>query len=200
MEKSKKGFFRHGKIYEKNVKSDRNMIFLRVPVDFFVKLRYNEVSTSGVDRRKRRKTAMKNIFKSVLALSLALVMLLALVSCDKSGSIKKAFEKEEYTVTSLKSSDLTENDLVVTVLDAAGLTEEQIEKLGKYELIWATKGLSNGLIVKFPGSGDVKSFLTVKKDDKDDTSMYDKAKEDGRINGNCLFIGTSNAKDIFKKA
>ena len=26
------------------------------------------------------------------------------------------------------------------------------------------------------------------------------AKEDGRINGNCLFIGTSSAKDIFKKA
>ena len=35
---------------------------------------------------------MKNILKSVLALSLALVMLLALVSCDKSSAVKKAFE------------------------------------------------------------------------------------------------------------
>ena len=54
---------------------------------------------------------MKNILKSVLALSLALVMLLALVSCDKSSAVKKAFEKEEYTVTSLKSSDLTDNEI-----------------------------------------------------------------------------------------
>ena len=129
---------------------------------------------------------MKNILKSVLALSLALVMLLALVSCDKSSAVKKAFEKEEYTVTSLKSSELTDNEIV--------------KELASYEIILVSKKLSNGLIIKFPGSGDVKSFLTVKKDDKDDTSAYDKAKEDGRINGNCLFIGTSSAKDIFKKA
>lgn len=143
---------------------------------------------------------MKNILKSVLALSLALVMLLALVSCDKSSAVKKAFEKEEYTVTSLKSSDLTDNEIVKGILKEAGMTDDQIKVLASYEVILVNKGLSSGLIIKFPGSGDVKSFLTVKKDDKDDTSAYDKAKEDGRINGNCLFIGTSSAKDIFKKA
>lgn len=143
---------------------------------------------------------MKHILKSVLALSLALVMLLALVSCDKSSAVKKAFEKEEYTVKTLSASDLTDNTTVKEILKTAGLTDEQIEKLSKYEVIFVNKGFSNGLIIKFPGSGDVKSFLTVEKDGKDDTSAYDKAKEDGRINGNCLFLGTSNAKDIFKKA
>lgn len=143
---------------------------------------------------------MKNILKSVLALSLTLVMLLALVSCDKSSAVKKAFEKEEYTVTSLKSSEMTDNEIVKGILKEAGMTDDQIKELASYEIILVSKKLSNGLIIKFPGSGDVKSFLTVKKDDKDDTSAYDKAKEDGRINGNCLFIGTSSAKDIFKKA
>ncbi len=144
---------------------------------------------------------MKNILKSVLALSLALVMLLALVSCDKSSSVKKAFEKEEYTVESIDSSKLTESATLQGLLKDAGYTDEQIKDLANYELIYASKSLTQfALIIKFPGSGDLKSFLTVKKDDKDDTSAYDAAKEDGRINGNCLFFGTSSAKDIFKKA
>ena len=56
--------------------------------------------------------------------------------------------------------------------------------------------------MKFPGAGDLKSFLTVEdKDGKKDTSAYDKAKEDGYINGNCwLLTLSSDAKDIFKKA
>lgn len=144
---------------------------------------------------------MKNIFKSVLALSLALVMLLALVSCDKSGSIKKAFEKEGYTVKVLKSSDLTENDSVVTILAAFDLTEEQIEELGKYELILVSKisAASFGLIIKFPNENDIKTFLTI----GDDTSLYDDAQKDGTINGNCLILtvrSSDKANDIFKKA
>ena len=91
---------------------------------------------------------MKNILKSVLALSLALVMLLTLVSCDKSSAVKKAFEKEEYTVTSLKSSDLTDNEIVKGILKEAGMTDDQIKELASYEVILVNKGLSSGLIIK----------------------------------------------------
>ena len=144
---------------------------------------------------------MKHILKSVLALSLALVMLLALVSCDKSSAVKKAFEKEEYTVESVSTEKLNDSETIKGILKDAGLTDEQVKDLANYEVIFVFKDLTKaGLIIKFPGSGDVKSFLTVEKDGKDDTSAYDKAKEDGRINGNCLFLGTSSAKDIFKKA
>ena len=144
---------------------------------------------------------MKNILKSVLALSLALVMLLALVSCDKSSAVKKAFEKEEYTVTSLKSSDLTDNEIVKGILKEAGMTDDQIKALASYEIILVSKKLSNGLIIKFPGSSDVKEFLTTEKDGKKDTTSYDKAKDEGWINGNCLILTLgSDAKDIFKNA
>ena len=62
-----------------------------------------------------------------------------------------------------------------------------------------TSGCMN--VIKFPSAGDLKDFLTVEKDGEKDTSMYDEAKDDGTINGNCLLITAgSEAKDIFKKA
>lgn len=145
---------------------------------------------------------MKNIFKSVLALSLALVMLLALVSCDKSGSIKKAFEKEGYEVKSFKGSEATENDSVVTILDAVGLTEDQIKKIGEYELILVSKISSGsfGLVIKFPNEKDIKTFLTI---GDNDTSLYDEAVKAGTINGNCIILtvrSSDKANDIFKNA
>lgn len=144
---------------------------------------------------------MKKVLKSVLALSLACFMLLALVSCDKSGSIKKAFEKEGYTVTSVKADDESIQPLLKLLLN-----EEQMKKVGEYELILCTPdGLLNAtnlaLIIKVPSSSDLKDFLTTETDGKKDTSSYDKAEKEGWINGNCLILTLgSGAKDIFKKA
>ena len=140
---------------------------------------------------------MKIMLKKIALIALAALMVVSLVSCDKSNAVKKAFEKAEYNVSTVDS----ENALIKGLLTAA-LNEDQMKELSKYELILAQKGLSVALIVKFPGAGDLKSFLTVEdKDGKKDTSAYDKAKEDGYINGNCwLLTLSSDAKDIFKKA
>ena len=141
---------------------------------------------------------MKKVLKTVLALSLACLMLLGLVSCDKSGSIKKAFENKDYTVKTVNAS--------IQSLLKILLNDEQMKKVGDYELILCTPdGLLNAantaLIIKFPGSSDVKEFLTTEKDGKKDTTSYDKAKDEGWINGNCLILTLgSDAKDIFKNA
>ena len=141
------------------------------------------------------------ILKQVLALSLACLMLVTLVSCDKSGSVKKAFEKEGYTVSSVKADDKSVQSLLKILLN-----EEQIKKVGEYELILCTpEGLLNAdnlaLVIKVPSSGDLKDFLTTETDGKKDTSAYEKAEKDGLINGNCLILTLgSEAKEIFKKA
>lgn len=142
------------------------------------------------------------ILKKVCAVSLACLMLLGLVSCgDKSDAVKKAFEKEDYTVATVSASD----EGVQTLLKIL-LNEEQIKKVSEYELILCTpKGalnaLDTALIIKVPASGDLKGFLTTEKDGKKDTSAYEKAKDEGWINGNCLILTLgSGAKEIFKKA
>lgn len=141
---------------------------------------------------------MKNILKSVLALSLACIILLALVSCgDKSGAIKKAFEKNEYTVTTVKADDANIQSLLKLLL-----TEEQIKKVNEYELIFCSKNLLKGaLIIKVPSSSDMKDFLSEEKDGKKTYDTYNKASENGWINGNCLILTLDgDAKEIFKKA
>ncbi len=141
---------------------------------------------------------MKKFFKTIASFFAALLMVFGLASCDKSGSIKKAYEKADYKVEVVD----TNNSLVKGMLSEM-LTEDQMKDAEKYEVIYASKGLTNmAIVMKFPSSGDVKDFYTVEdKDGKKDTSAYDKAKEDGNIKGNCvLFVSTGDAKDIFKKA
>ncbi len=142
---------------------------------------------------------MKRVLK-LISLSLALVLLAAaLVSCgDKSGAIKKAFEKEEYTVTTVDA----ENSTVKTIFSLLNLTEEQRKEAAEYELLVCTKSVNVALVIKFPSSKDIKEFfVTEDKDGKEDTSAYDKAKENGWINGNCLILTVSNnALSIFKEA
>lgn len=140
---------------------------------------------------------MKTMLKRISVFALAALMMLALVSCgDKSSAVKKAFEKAEYKVETVNS----DNAIVKPIL-AAALTEDQMKDLSKYELILCVNGLNIAVIIKFPGSGDIKTLLTVEKDGKKDTSAYDKAKEDGNINGNCMIITTSSdAKKVFNKA
>ena len=145
---------------------------------------------------------MKTMLKRISVFALAALMMLALVSCgNKASAVKKAFEKADYKVETVKS-DSEEAQTILKLL----LNEEQMKEVSKYELmICKMDGALNigktAIIIKFPGSGDVKDFLTVEKDGKKDTSAYDKAKEDGIINGNCMIItASSDSKDIFKKA
>jgi uncharacterized lipoprotein YehR (DUF1307 family) len=139
---------------------------------------------------------MKNITR-ILAILSALVLLVSLVSCgDKSGAIKKAFEEDGWTVTTVN----TENSTAKTVLSLF-LTEEQIEDAAEYEIIWCNKSIvKNAVVIKFPSSGDIKTFLTVEDSEgKKDTKAYDEAKANGMINGNCLLVtADSDAKELFK--
>ena len=137
------------------------------------------------------------ITKRILVALTALLLIVSMVSCgDKSGAIKKAFEDDGWTVKTVKSDDAG----VQTVLDLL-LTDEQIEKAADYEIILCNKNIVKAaVIIKFPSAGDVKAFLTVKDEDgKANTEAYDKAKNDGLINGNCLLITVdADAKELFK--
>lgn len=140
---------------------------------------------------------MKNLFKKIATLFAALVMVFGLASCDKSGNVKKAFEKEGYTITVLDSNNALIKDFVNS------LDEDEKKDLEKYEFICATKNLVYvNVIVKFPSSKDLKNALTEEKDGKKDTSAYDKAKEEKLINGNCLLVlpDGGDGKNIFANA
>jgi len=145
-----------------------------------------------------QKTA-KKVLLTLCAALMVVVFALTMAGCDKSGSIKKAFEKEGYTVTTVDAN----NDTAKGIFKAVGMTDDQIKKAGEYELILCVNGLINSaLVLKCSSSGEVKDFLTSEdKDGNKDTSAYDKAKENGLINGNCYIITvSSSAKEIFKNA
>ena len=141
---------------------------------------------------------MKKVFSGIVCMALVLCMIFTLASCgDKAESIKKAFEEKGYKVETVD----TNNDTAKGIMKIF-LSDDQIEKVGEYELILCTNGIVNtAIIIKFPAESDVKDFLTVEKDGEKNTSAYDAAKENGTLNGNCLiFTVSSEAKEIFKKA
>lgn len=140
---------------------------------------------------------MKKFLKILSAALLVVVLAFALTGCDKSGSIKKAFEDQGYSVSVVNS----ENSTVVSLISST-LTEEQKKDLANYEIILCSKTISVAVIIKCGSEGDLKEFLTTEDENgKKDTSSYDKAKEDGCINGNCYIITASaGAKEIFQKA
>lgn len=142
------------------------------------------------------------MMKKLIAIALAVVMLLALVSCDKSSAVKKAFEKEGYKVETLDAEN-SDVKVVLTML----LSEKQMEEAAKYEILYVSMdGFVNAgkkaVIIKFPGASDVEAFFTVEKDDgSKDTSAYEKAEKDGWINGNCVIItASSDCLGVFKEA
>lgn len=140
---------------------------------------------------------MKRVLKKLAAFFAAFLMVFTLAGCDRSGSIKKAYEKEGFTVTTVNTKD---NSTVSSLLSSV-LTSDQKESIDQYEIIFCSKALiQNAVIVKFPSSKELKSFLTIEDSEGNkDTSAYDKAKEDGKIKGNCWFaVGTS--LDVFKNA
>lgn len=136
---------------------------------------------------------MKNLKKFVTVLTMALViavMSIGLVACGKSASIKKAFEKEGYTVTTVKADD--DNTLVKTLYSAADEDGKKI--LDKSELILVNKSLLSGIVVKFPSTSDLKDYLG---------DNYDKTVEAGLVNGDCVLLTldlTGAVSKIFKNA
>lgn len=140
---------------------------------------------------------MKRVLKKMAAFFAAFLMVFTLVGCDKSKSIKKAYEKEGFTVSVVNTKD---NSTVSSLLGSV-LSAEQKEAIDEYDVIFCTKNLTqNAVIIKFPSAKDLKNFLIVEDDDGNkDTSAYDSAKENGRIKGNCWFAA-GNTVDIFKKA
>ena len=141
---------------------------------------------------------MKKLVKLLSLVLVASMLLVCLASCDASGSIKKAYEKAEYTVNVVSGAD----DAATVAFMALDLSEDAREELEEYEIIVCTKNVINiAAIVKFPSSGALKDFLTVEKDGKKDYSLYEKAKEEGKINGNCYLIGatTDKAAEPFAK-
>ena len=158
---------------------------------------------------------MKTVLKNVVLVLTALALLVSLASCDKSGSIKKAYEKANYAVASYTG----DSEDAKKFASIAGLSDEEKEELADYEIIVVNKkaddsktGLDgiiadlgtlipDAIIIKFPSAGDLKDYLITEDDEGNkDTAAYDKAKEDGKINGNCLFVfGDDAAKEVFAK-
>ena len=131
---------------------------------------------------------------SVAMLVAVCAIALAFAGCsDKAGSVKKAFEKEGYTVTEVKAED---SDILKSLL-----SEEEQEEISKYSVIQCSKkdGLSSAsvTVVVFPSADKIKEVLG---DDQ-----YDKAVESGFINVNCylvlpLSLSPDKIVEIFKNA
>ena len=126
----------------------------------------------------------------VLALVLAMV-LFVLVGCDKSKSIKEAFEAEGYTVNAIS----VKNERAKAIFTLLNYTEEEIDEIEEYELIYCANGLLNGaLIVKYPSSLELREELI----DEGSKVYYEEEMAAGRINGNChLIYAIGGAEDIF---
>ncbi len=133
---------------------------------------------------------MKKLKKLALVLTSALlvmVMAIGLVACGKSNSIKKAFEKEGYTVTTVNKDS---NELTKSIFE--GASEENKKILEKSELISVSKGLNAGVIIKFPSTKDLKEYAG---------DNYDKSVESGLVNGECVLVSLSpEVVKIFKNA
>lgn len=130
--------------------------------------------------------------KKVLSvISLVLVAFVALTACAAKGGVQKNFEKEGYTVETVKYDDM---NATVKSMIAGSLTEDQKKNLAKYEVMVCNKGLNFAVIVVFPSAGDLKKFLT---DSDGNTTAYDKAKDAKQIRKECwLLIGDT---DVFNK-
>ena len=131
-------------------------------------------------------------FRSFLALTLVLSLaLLSLAGCDKSESIKKDFEEAGYTVSVISAK----SDKAEAIFTLLGYTEDEIDEIAEYELIYCVDGLlKSALIVKYPSAAELKEELI----DEGSKAYYEEEKAAGRINGNChLIYGIGGAADIF---
>ncbi len=143
--------------------------------------------------------------KKVLLIAIVLVLAFSFVACGSSyGKIKSAFEKEGYKeseklesfMSSIKDS-LEEDELAVTVHYLYKLSEG-----------------GGAFIVEFNSTNDIKKALNENEALKEKVEeyasseeaqeLYDKAKDAGIVNGNCVCIpfGLAPATyiEIFKNA
>lgn len=139
---------------------------------------------------------MKKYLKtlSIAMLVAVCAIVVAFAGCsDKAGSIKKAFEKDGYTVTEVKAED---SDVLKGLL-----SEEEQKDISKYSVIQCSKkdGLSSAsaTVIVFPSADKIKEVLG--------SDIYDSAVESGYVNGNCyLVLPVSLSPDkivkIFKNA
>lgn len=135
---------------------------------------------------------MKKFLKSLLIVLAVAVMAVMFAGCgDKSGAIKRAFEKAEYEVTVINGADSE------TLKE--WLSEEKVDEIGKYEVITCTKSdsilsaLDTAVIFKCPSKDEIVENLG--------QEAYDKAVESGYVNGNCFLFSLSNKSlEIFKNA
>ncbi len=136
---------------------------------------------------------MKKFLCGLSMALLTIILAFTLAGCNTDGKIKKAFEKEGYTVT---ATTVEENKEATAVLSAL-LTEDEMKDANKYGIIVVSKAIVNtGVIIQFPSSGKLKETLN-----KNDDKAYDKAKEDGFVNGNCYLVSISpDVIKIFKNA
>ena len=147
---------------------------------------------SEIPKGNKRKEKVMKRFRSYLALALVLSLaLLSLASCDKSGSIKKDFEEAGYTVSVISAK----NEKAEAIFTLLGYTEDEIEEISEYELIYCVDGLlKSALIVKYPSAAELKEELI----DEGSKAYYDEEVAAGKIRGNChLIYGIGGADDIF---
>ena len=152
---------------------------------------YAKIKSEIPKGNKRKENVMKR-FRSYLALALVLSLaLLSLASCDKSGSIKKDFEEAGYTVSVISAK----NEKAEAIFTLLGYTEDEIEEISEYELIYCVDGIvKNALIVKYPSAAELKDELV----DDGSEAFYNELKADGKINGNCrLLYAIGGADEIF---
>ncbi len=146
---------------------------------------------------------MKKVITALFTAMLVVVLAFALSGCSKANKIKKAYEDAGYTVS---TATVKENEKAKSALVLLGLTDDQIKEAENWEVIIASKlslaDSGTAIVLKFPSAGELKDFLTAEKEDgSKDTAMYDKAKADEKINGDCLLlVGLLDAKNIFKNA
>lgn len=137
---------------------------------------------------------MKKFLTAMATILTVVVMALTLAGCsDKAGSIKKAFEKEGYTVSAIKAED--------SEWLQSHLSDEDKKDIDKYEVFTCTKkdGLlsASATVIKFPSKDKLAETVG--------QSTYDSAVESGLVNGNCylvlpLGLDAKGIIEIFKNA
>lgn len=138
---------------------------------------------------------MKKFMKFfVVALAVALFAV-CFAGCSKASAVKKAYEKEGYTVTEATVKD---NDEAKSALKTIGMSDDEIADAEDWSIIVASKSVSVAIILKVSSTKDLKDALT---DDNGDSSAYDTLEDKGYINGDCvLIVGQLLTGDIFKNA
>lgn len=135
---------------------------------------------------------MKKFLRALIVVLAVVVMATVFAGCgDKSGAIKRAFEKEGYEVTVVNGAD--------SETLKSWLSDEKLDEIGKYEVMTCTKSdgilsaLDTAVIFKLPSKDDMVENLG--------QEAYDEAVESGYVNGNCfLFSLSKDSLEIFKNA